>query len=209
MLTTRVLKSAGRRSGMFLAMTLSLSAAEVVATVTGTVNNGQDTFGIFGVGPNLHGQPFVAVFTFDDTKGKPQPPGNTCPDAGTGIEGGGTDSPGKATITIGGKTLAFGATTFRSSDVLRHIATACSESVVIMNVYDRVIPSDTYGINIAVVPKDPKRPITTDPDWRKPVPTTNVAGNVNTNGFGFSRVGDYWHATAGTLEVETLTIVRK
>lgn len=211
---TRVLNCAGRGLGMILLAFPLLSvvpgrAAEVVATITGIVENAQDTFGIFGVGPNLNGQPFVAVFTFDDRKGKAQPPGSTCPDAGTGIEGAGADSPGKATLTIAGKTLAFGATRFTSSDVLRHIATACSESFVGFNVYDRVIPSETYGINIAVAPKDPKRPITTDPDWRKPVATTNVAGNTNTNGFGFSRVGDYWHATGGTLEVETLTIVRK
>ena len=212
MRTTRVLNCARRKLGMLLAMVLcamTLSAAEVVATLTGIVRNGRDTFGIFGVGPNLNGQPFVAVFTFDDRKGKPQPPGNTCPDAGTGIEGAGPDSPGKATITIAGKTLSFGATRFTSSDVLRNIATKCSESVVIMNVYDRVIPLETYGINISVFPKDPKRPITTDPDWRTPVATTNVAGSLNTNGFGFTRVGDYWHATGGTLEVETLTIVRK
>jgi hypothetical protein len=80
-------------------------AAIVTVTLTGTVGTGTDFTGVFGFPPktSLAGQPFTAVYTFDDSKGTPTTKTNT---AGTvtcaaGVASTNTSSPGTATLVIG------------------------------------------------------------------------------------------------------------
>src|SRR5580700_6238405 len=111
----RVSKSAGRKLGMISIGAMAVLAVVVwpakgtqtVITITGTLLGGADRLPIFDVGKNLDKQPFTLVYTFDDAKGKPSPAGR-CGDVSSGIEGGGTNSPGKAVLTIGTKSYTFG-----------------------------------------------------------------------------------------------------
>ena len=80
-------------------------ASTVTATITGTMLDGTDTSGVFGLGANadLTGQSYTLVFTFDDTAGVEF-------FTGTGysfIEATGTSNPGTATLTINGNSFTF------------------------------------------------------------------------------------------------------
>ncbi|WP_394648694.1 PEPxxWA-CTERM sorting domain-containing protein [uncultured Sphingomonas sp.] len=89
-----------------LAMTVPAAAiaAPATVTVTGTVLNGLDAGGQFaGIGANLAGLPFSAVFTVEAQ------PGNTVIQTGTlgYLFGRGAGSPVSAALTIGSRTYDF------------------------------------------------------------------------------------------------------
>src|SRR5271157_2488848 len=114
-MNTRSVFSVGRKPGMaltiavlLLAMVRPARAKEVVITITGVLGGGYDQLHMFNVGTKLRGnggwdikgQPFTLVFIFDDSRGIPVGP--KCEKSGSGLEGGGKDSPGKAVLTIAG-----------------------------------------------------------------------------------------------------------
>jgi hypothetical protein len=84
-------------------------AATVIATITGTVENGTDYTGVF-IAPNgnLTGYPFTLVFTMDATQGVPL--GGTWPaDCGNGLQSSGLTTPvPQAVLAINGKSYTFG-----------------------------------------------------------------------------------------------------
>ena len=108
-------------------------AALVVVTLTGTVSSGTDTTGVFGPpNSNLAGQPYIAIFTYDDTKGTTST--GSCAD-GTPyysiLDPTSTSSPGIATLSIGGSAPfpigggAFGQTQTNFSYALMYAKTSC------------------------------------------------------------------------------------
>jgi hypothetical protein len=86
---------------------LRARAATVIATITGTVEDGYDYTGTF-IAPdgNLAGYPFTLVFTMDDTQGIPF---GTWPSCDNGLQSSGLNTPvPKAVLTINGRSYTFG-----------------------------------------------------------------------------------------------------
>jgi hypothetical protein len=85
--------------------------ALVTVTISGTVQTGTDTSGVFVQKPAvLSNQPFTLVYIFDDTKGKQSI--GTCSD-GTEFTSSidwqnAPSSPGTAVLSINGKSFSFG-----------------------------------------------------------------------------------------------------
>jgi hypothetical protein len=87
-------------------------ASVVTITVKGTVDQGTDTTGVFGLGALaiLNGQKFSLVYTFDDTKGQPvvqQNPGESAP-CGSYLQSFAESNPGTAVLQIGNGSWTFG-----------------------------------------------------------------------------------------------------
>ncbi len=81
------------------------SGSVVTITITGTVHDGSDTTGTFGLGTGYSftahpdAQPFELIYTFDETQGTQSYDPCAGPIYHTGISGG-----GKATLSINGST---------------------------------------------------------------------------------------------------------
>ena len=151
----RVRIRAGLRLGMVLTSTLLMvmcslpaNGSDTVITVKGTINGGRDDYGIFGMGKAMPaGTLYTLVFTFDETKGKPMPPG--CPNSGSRIVGIGQTSPGTAVLTINGKSFEFGLKPDARSRAWRSVASACSDSEISMAVEEGHYSLVT-GVNIKI-----------------------------------------------------------
>ncbi|MBV8896494.1 MAG: hypothetical protein JO051_08275 [Acidobacteriaceae bacterium] len=87
-----------------------LSATQITFTVAGTVENGIDETAVFGLAPgtSLVGLPFKLVYTFDDQKGAQNILTFNGIPYSSSVTGSGSNSPGVATIYIGGGSFTFG-----------------------------------------------------------------------------------------------------
>lgn len=111
--------------------------AQVIVTIMGTVQSGNDASAVFGTLGDLADQPFVLTFTYDDTKGTSSGV-QTCPGTGEGyfssIVNTNTSSPGTAVLQIGknGGKFGFGGGTMgeisATSYALRSARTPCSSN---------------------------------------------------------------------------------
>ncbi len=108
-------------------------AAQVIVTITGTVQSGNDASAVFGTLGDLAGQPFILIFTYDDTEGTSSV--GMCPGTGevyaSQIESMSASSPGTAVSQIGknGGQFAFGDGKMgeipNTSYALRYAQTSC------------------------------------------------------------------------------------
>ena len=135
-----VSKCAGFRLGMistflFLAIP-SMKAADIVITITGQIRGGAgDNIHFFGPSVNMNGRMATIVYTFDDTKGR-QLPLKGCPGTASGVAGSGDNSPGKAVVTVDGKSFTYGTQKTSHSRIWREIASSCSQSRILIDVCD-------------------------------------------------------------------------
>jgi hypothetical protein len=200
---------------MLLSISRPSKGAEIVVTMTGAVTNGYDLFPIFGVGTKIPGsngndigrQPFTLVYTFDDTKGHPNPK-PPCPNVTSGITGDYSESPGIVVFTIHGVSYTIGTRKDTHSGAWRSIAGPCSTALFIFTVRESsgyVDPGNGVSVRIAPAPGDES--LVKSADWRSPV---NLVGVSSTGEFEITgkRV-DYIHETAGKLNVQTLKIEAK
>jgi hypothetical protein len=153
-------------------------AAQVVATLTGTLSSGTDFTGVFGFPPNtdLTGQAFTLTFIFDDTKGtqqvtncSPGVPQSTEILGDSAAEGA---SPGTAVLQIGGRSWTFGTPPNVNLNSFASRSVPCgnnTSSRVAFSVSD-VPPSDYVGDNVSVNITTPlgSPPLTTNASWEAP-----------------------------------------
>lgn len=221
MKATRVSIRAGRRPGITITFILllftmfrSAKASEVIATITGVLSGGYDRFPMFGVGTkyrdshvwDISKQPFTLVFTFDDSKGR-KTHGSCDPKAASGVEGGGTQSPGKAVLTIAGVSYTFPGA--GSSGAWREVPTACSsDSAIYFHVSEMKAFFDfAPGVDVKIVPAPGKRSITDNPDWEAPLSITAI--DNQTSCFYISRPNDNGHEAKGCFDVKKLEIKKR
>lgn len=213
-MSTRSVFSARRKPGMaltiavlLLAMVRPARAKEVVITITGVLGGGYDQLHMFGVGTKLRGnggwdikgQPFTLVFIFDDSKGKPVD--SKCGKSGSGLEGGGKDSPGKAVLTIAGVSYTFGDKK-GFSHIWRDTASSCSDSIFMANVEESVrILQFAPQVDVRIVPGKGSRTLSQNPDWRAPLSVTNVDNQTSCFFIG--------HQRADTREAKGCFDIRK
>lgn len=208
---TRVSNRAGRRLGMTITAILALmlglrpiEAAEITATVTGTLNGGGDMLGVFGLRRGMpKGTPYVIVFTFDDTKGMPMK--GRCPGGLTGIVGGGKTSPGKAVLTINGKSYEFGNRPDARSQMWRSIETPCSHSSFGMSVQEGHW-SQPSGVNVLITPDYGGKSLTQDKNWRDPISLSNFMAKNGDNAIFVRQPGNYAAETISYLSVDIVTV---
>ena len=207
----------GRKPGMvltiavlLLAMVRPARAKEVVITITGVLDGGYDQFHMFNVGTKLRGnggwdikgQPFTLVFIFDDSKGKPI--SGRCPNSGTGVEGGGPSSPGKAVLTVAGVSYTFD-NKRGSSGVWREITGQCGTSSFMAHVNEATAFFDfAPSVDVKILPGNGSRTLSQNPDWRTPISVTNV--DNQTSCFFISRPGDHSHEAKGCFDIRKLEI---
>jgi hypothetical protein len=210
--TTGVRIRAGRRPGMAITLLMlaavlrPVKAAEIVITVTGDIVGGSgDMLHLFGAKDDIIGQPITIVFTFDDTKGKRTPIAR-CPGSATGIEGTGENSPGKAVVTIRGKSFTFGARKDSHSEVWREINSPCSNSQIAFEVDDNLNRGNTV-ISVKLYPADLEKSLTQNPDWRAPLSSSAMEQHNNRSGFAIQLPGDAgWRGDGATVSVKSITI---
>jgi len=179
--------------------------AEVVITVTGKLNGGNDYLGIFGMGTAMPaGTPYTLVYTFDDSKGRGIHPGN-CPDGGSGIVGARQASPATAVLTINGKSYLFGRRPDARSSTWRAVATGCSESGIAIDIVEGQSPLESK-VGTRLVPVQGMRSLTQDSDWKSPVSLSKFYAQNTFNGFVITRPNQYSGATQGYFSVSMVTI---
>lgn len=210
---TRVSASVGRRPGILLTIFLLLAmlplrAAEITATITGVLEGGWDHLGIFATGAdakNMAGRPFTLVFTFDDTKGTPQH-GQCNGAAGSGVEGGGPDSPGKAVLTIGSASYTFGENG-GSSGAWREVPGACSSTSLIGFYVNGATAHFDFApeVDVKMMPGKGSNSLTRNPDWRAPLSTTAV--DNQTSCFVITRHGG--GDAKGCFDIKKLEITKR
>jgi len=211
----RVLISAARKHGTFLTTSLLLllglrpmRGGEIIATVTGIITNGGDSYAYFVQTPptnykrfrELKGLPFKVVFTFDDAKGKPAP---ACGQAASGIAGDFAAPPGTAALTINGKSREWGKAKNTHSFAGRSTAGSCAGSKISFEIND----GDGYNpniINIYLIPHPPAHSLTQTLDWRSPLTITGMDDAAS--GFVF---GDNFHMAKAELETHQLVIEKR
>ncbi len=217
MFTRRVSVYAWVKPGMTFILLLAflprVKAAEIVATLTGTVAAGWDGFPLFNVGPpvphvawrrDLKDQPFTLVYRFDDSKGVDQSKG--CSGSSSGIIGKGKASPGTAVLTIGAVSFTFGERFANAqAQAYRAIASGCSDSQIIFIVSEGNNPTNN-AVDVRLKPASGSRSLSQNPDWRAPL---NISGfDWNYSGFAISN-GGFFKSAKGTFNFTTLTIARK
>ncbi len=175
-------------------------AAEVVITVTGTLNGGNDYLEIFGTDKAIpKDTPFKLVFTFADTKGSAIR--TRCPNSGSGISGIGKTSPGIAILTIGDVSYVFGRKADARSSVWRSVPSACGNGQITIEVSE----GRDSAVKISIHPNTGK-PLTQDADWRSPLSLATFSAPNSNNGFVITRAGVYGLMTASSLSVESVTV---
>ncbi|MBV9746498.1 MAG: hypothetical protein JO099_22290, partial [Acidobacteriia bacterium] len=182
----------------FLAVSLlpMVHAAQVVATLKGTLSSGTDFTGVFGFAPNtdLTGQAFTLTFTFDDTKGTQQVT-NCTPGAPQSTEILGDSaaegaSPGTAVLQIGGHSWTFGTPPNGNLNSFASRSVPCGTGVTTdrlqFSVSD-VPPSQYIGDNVSVILTTPigSPPFTTDASWEAPLSTSLLPINSFSDGNSF------------------------
>jgi hypothetical protein len=178
--------------------------AEIVITVTGKLNGGNDYLGVFGMGRSLPaGTPYTLVYTIDDTKGQAIV-SRQCPSAGSGIAGIHQASPVTAVLTIGQKSYVFGRRPDAHSTAWRSVANGCSSSEIGAEITEGQAPLD-MGVRTRVRPQG-ARTLTQDGDWRSALSLTNVYAPNTYNQFVIMQPGNYAGGAEGYLSVSSVTI---
>jgi hypothetical protein len=192
------------RSFVSLAILLlagTAQAADVVITVKGTLA-GEDYLGIFGPEKSIpKGTPFTLVYTFDDAVGEAVRV--RCPNSGSGVTGSGNNSPGRAVLTIGDSSYAFGDTADSRSTVWRAVPSRCGNGGIAMAVSDGRPPLMS-GIQVTIQPR--RAPLTTDADWRSPLSLSVFSAPRDSNAFTITRAGSFGLTTRAFLSVESVTV---
>jgi hypothetical protein len=169
-----------------------------VITVQGTAA-GEDYLGIFRADKVIpKGTPFTVVFTFNDARGEAVKV--RCPNSGSGVTGSGNNSPGKAVITIGGSSYAFGDSVDSRSTVWRMVPSGCGGGGISMAVSD----GRTTGIQVTIQPG--RAVLTTDADWRTPLSLSKFSAPREGNTFTVMRSGTFGLTTRAYLTVESVTV---
>ena len=142
-------------------------AAQVVVTITGTLNGGMDQTGVFGAAhTDLTGKAFKLVYTFDDTKGQETVSNCNGVPCVSVVTGAGASSPGTAVLTIGGGSFSFG--TFNGgADANSEVSQSAPPNY--SSVYYLVNEHSTYfsaAVEISISPASGTPPLTTNYDWR-------------------------------------------
>jgi hypothetical protein len=210
MYTKSVFIPAGRRLGipttLFL-LAVSMQAAEIVVTVTGTLSGGADGAGIFNAGKSLDGLPFELVFRFDDSKGMALVPNQSCPTSGSGITAIQGSSPGTAVLTVNGVSHEFGKTRGAKSMAYRSIASWCSESGLRFEVDEGSMGYFNTVVNVIAEPQEGTRSLTQETSWRAPLSTTAIKEWSNRSGFGIVR--NMMHQSGAQFKVKSITVEKE
>jgi hypothetical protein len=199
----RVSNRAARKLGMLtILMIVPAHAADITMTITGTIQGGTGDFlHLFGKDRNLIGKPFKVVLTFDDTKGKPMKP--EC-NNGSGIKGDGEDSPGKAVLTIEGKSFEFGGKKNSHSWYWRQTRSGCSGSAFNIEVEDGTPPYNNQ-LGLRITPMKGKS-LTQNPDWKASMSCTEIDVD-NQSGFAIQGPGD--SGDGGIFHITSVTVAGK
>jgi hypothetical protein len=194
---------------MLIILLLALSranAAEIVVTITGTLNAGADLLNLFKLGENYAGADFKLVYRFDDSKGKTVDGNTACGKTGNGIIGYNADSPATAVITINGISHEYGKLENPVSKAWRSIASSCSASELQFS-FGEGPQWYRSVVNVVLRPARGVRTLTQDVGWSAPVSTTEIEPWSNQS--GFTVMQDAMHGTSAGFNVKSLTIIRK
>lgn len=205
--TTRVSIGAGRRFGMILTgmflLTAAMPAAEITATITGTLNGGEDGLRLFRLGTAWNLSPFSLVFRFDDTKG--QQGVTRC--GSTFITGKGAASPATAVLTINGIAYEFGKGVNPAAEATRSVASLCSNS----NLRFAVSEGPEWGrqgVKVVIRSAQGVRSLAQEPDWRSPISTTAMQEWSNESKFSIVETAGF-NGSGGNFNIKQLVVVKK
>lgn len=187
-------------------------ASRVVATITGTVvgtDQGTNGLGVFGPPGSLNGRSFTLIFTFDDTLGQQDIAYNGTAPYYSSIQGNNGSSPGRAVLTIGGRSVQFpspGDTASESKAYRNLNQQAYFDVASWLGGRENVIQASFGPENGGV--------LTTDYDWRSPLsyvykrPNTNLQFSYTacTNAVQCARAGGAPAKADGQLYATSLVI---
>jgi len=145
----------------------SAAAAQIIVTITGTVDYGADQTGVFGVPhTDIKGEGFTLVYTFDDTKAPETFSFCTGIPCGSMTSGSGLGSPGTAVLSIGSGSFRFGTlgAIYSNSSVQQSAPPNNSAIYYLVTENDEIHSSDS--VQIQIFPPYNAPPLTTNYDWR-------------------------------------------
>ncbi|MBR0968506.1 RHS repeat protein [Bradyrhizobium diazoefficiens] len=181
-------------------------ASKVTATIAGTVLGGSDQgttgIGVFGPAGSLNGRSFTLVFTFDDTLGQQDVAYNGTAPYYSSIEGSNGGSPGRAVLTIGGRSVQYPTPgdTGPESKAYRTLN---------QQVYFQVgswLGGRQNNVQASFGPEN-GGVLTTDYDWRGPLSYAYSGGDTNLSFFYNVCQGAQCVQANGTLKAKSITIV--
>jgi hypothetical protein len=175
----------------------TVRAAQVIATITGTVSTGTDGSGVFGT-PNspLDGQNFTLVFTFDDTQGQQYTYNCDGVPCGSEIYIGNSPNTTMAVLQIGGGSFPFAGLPF--ADAKRSVAPATNYASFSLS-----SPGNSNSVGVTVYP--PNGTSLTNYSWEAPFFASSLLPNstgsfeiINTsNAFAFGTLNPMRVAISG------------
>jgi hypothetical protein len=125
-------------------------------------------------GWDIKGQPFILVYTFDDSKGKASTVNPNCANTGSGWSGAGVNAPGKAVLTINGVTYTFGEK-WADAGIWKDINSHCGESRLLIHVTEsKGLMNFAPGVDVIIKPGGGSPSLSQNPDWKAPLATTKV-----------------------------------
>ena len=189
---------------MVAVVPLPMHAAEVVITVRGAIApDSHDELGVFGVGPDLKGQPFTLTITFDASKGEIITKSAGC--IASSVKGSTADgNPARAVLKIGTGSYVFGTKPESKWDGYKDTAPNCSGRGLGFHVMEGAMPqTSNFWVTLQGAPGKELR---SGPSWQSPISTSRVYGIPTLGTFRITRPGDSNHAASGRLVPESLAI---
>ncbi len=196
----------------FLGAAQAGNAATVTITITGTLTGVGSLVGcasqpFFGFPPcaSLAGQPFVLVYTFDDTKGQVtmEPP------VQSEISGTGASTPGTAVLWINGESYCF---CQQSSSIDEYSSVTRDAqsfgSVIFITDYVEVPNTNQSNVNANILPAA-GTVLSTDYNWESSLSDSNLSTSYSQSwiSFGISAVsGSEFYAADGEGDPTSITV---
>jgi hypothetical protein len=188
--------------GMLACLVVSSAGQQVTIKVLGTVTpDSPDTMGLFGVGPNLKGQPFTLTITFDASKAETTTDNLRC--TGSSVKGSTADgNPARAVLHIGKGSYAFGTKPESKWEAWRAAPSNCYPTGELsFGVFEGSYPH-TSLLRMPMKPVDGKK-MGSNVGWNEGIPSMRI-GVVEQ--FLITRPGDFEHMVRGRLSATSMSM---
>lgn len=175
---------------------------QVTIKVAGTVTpDSPDTMGLFGVGPDLKGQPFTLTITFDASKAETSTNSAGC--VGSTVNGStAAGNPARAVLKIGSGSYVFGTKPESKWDAWRDAPSNCDPTGGIsFSVFEGSYPH-TSLLRMPMKPVDGKK-MGSNVGWNEAISSMRIA---TVEQFQITQPGDFEHMVKGRLWATSMSM---
>jgi pimeloyl-ACP methyl ester carboxylesterase len=209
-----LLRAKPARPGIAVLMSITASylcapaqAAQVVATITGTIQQGTDRTGVFGFAPgtSLGGQNFQLVYVINDSEGQQGIYYSNGVPYGSYIQNSGLNNPITATLTINNRSFTFGTRPISevTSYVERYVTSATAGADAIYFYLQENLSPPTGGDAISNNIVSANVDFTSNYNWDSPISFSGPFTEAITSfGIDYTTQSAYGYLIANSITIE-------